>query len=690
MAYSIVESSANEFGTRKKIKLPRFQRKQTWKDVDNFKLCISVFKGYPIGVVIVNEVDQTEWLLDGRQRRNAIKTMKENPVAIYNWAKSFIKFKPSDSEEEVRNKFWSKIDIYLQTESEEKNKTENDSEEELEEDNDIELGEEASFDSKKQYASLVLLLNLVLLVHSTKNKITRFERMFLFNKTIPAENLKYTYANDKGEYVCDPVKLKRLLTNTLPSEISYEGTAPSEEEFIDYFKTECRLDDAQAKAFKKYVQQNWSFYYEKCFKIIQECDQVIDDARVGMIKLINASTLDAQNIFSLVNDGGTKLTSEELLSARPFWNKVVNNNSDEVRDEVKKLYGKLKLDIPEDIYRWDLGATIISRIDTNHLIFPDLTIDTETKDLNNTKFKARMSLGFKLLSAIYDGGISINNVIALEQRKDINWDTDINKLVTDFNTIIRIVEDTPFFKHLQSWNKSIMELTTNAAAQEFLVVLYKQWISYDKPTKARTASAQKLQKDAIVLFDKLIYENCCTKSWRGSSDSKLARDLKNTAAILSPIPEAVWNSAIKELANGTYNGDVVSFETIKPLVYYYCALRQFIPRFNASHQRYEIDHIIAQHAITNAGSQIDQKLKDWFINLSPLPKGDNIEKSDKPLNKIDDEFILEQIKILADLSDEDVERFSNVINIEALKEKRLNLYLEAFTKKRNLLLADWT
>ncbi|MDT8718070.1 DUF262 domain-containing protein [Clostridium sp. 19966] len=57
------------------MKLPRFQRKQTWKPTDNFKLCISVFKGYPIGVVIINSCnkpDRIDWLLDGRQRRHAL------------------------------------------------------------------------------------------------------------------------------------------------------------------------------------------------------------------------------------------------------------------------------------------------------------------------------------------------------------------------------------------------------------------------------------------------------------------------------------------------------------------------------------------------------------------------------------------------------------------------------------------
>lgn len=65
MAFGISENTTSYF-INNEIELPRFQRKATWKDTDNFKLCISVFKGYPMGVVIVNELGQKKYLLDGR------------------------------------------------------------------------------------------------------------------------------------------------------------------------------------------------------------------------------------------------------------------------------------------------------------------------------------------------------------------------------------------------------------------------------------------------------------------------------------------------------------------------------------------------------------------------------------------------------------------------------------------------
>ena len=54
MAFGISENTTSYF-LNNKIDLPRFQRKATWDERDNFKLCISVFKGYPIGVIIMND-----------------------------------------------------------------------------------------------------------------------------------------------------------------------------------------------------------------------------------------------------------------------------------------------------------------------------------------------------------------------------------------------------------------------------------------------------------------------------------------------------------------------------------------------------------------------------------------------------------------------------------------------------------
>ncbi len=116
MAYSIVENAATSFIDNRNIQLPRFQRKLSWGPKDNFKLCISVFKGYPIGVVIINSTQQPEpidWLLDGRQRRKALMEMRSNPVSVYKWAQKFCKIGTYDTEQQLKDKFFSSIDSFF-------------------------------------------------------------------------------------------------------------------------------------------------------------------------------------------------------------------------------------------------------------------------------------------------------------------------------------------------------------------------------------------------------------------------------------------------------------------------------------------------------------------------------------------------------------------------------------------------
>lgn len=50
--YEIRPESMKTFIEDKNIRLPRFQRKQTWDEIKNFKLCISIFHEFPIGAVV--------------------------------------------------------------------------------------------------------------------------------------------------------------------------------------------------------------------------------------------------------------------------------------------------------------------------------------------------------------------------------------------------------------------------------------------------------------------------------------------------------------------------------------------------------------------------------------------------------------------------------------------------------------
>lgn len=225
MGYVIEPLPLTSFIDDSKIQLPRFQRRETWNNDQKFKLCISVYKEFPVGVVIINEMRDSSWLLDGRQRRNALQLMRDNPVNVYNWARSFLKFKVVDTKREIRDTFWKKIEEYLQEEpnnetkngSQENINVEVDSSEELIEESqyeDISREEQSttpnSFDKARQQQSLAALLDLILMVHpirkqKDKSEVSEWQNIFNFANYFN----KLPYIDRQTRHI-DPILLKKI------------------------------------------------------------------------------------------------------------------------------------------------------------------------------------------------------------------------------------------------------------------------------------------------------------------------------------------------------------------------------------------------------------------------------------------------------------------------------------------------
>lgn len=269
MAFGISENTTSYF-INNKLDLPRFQRKSTWKISDNFKLCISVFKGYPIGVIIVNEMGKQgkKYLLDGRQRRNALTTMYSNPVAVYTWARKFIGFNDNTPEDEVKEKFREKISEYLQSEFDKATEDAEALQEALE--NEEALTVEKTFDAGIQGENMHLLLDLILMVHDKFKKSNRFEGIFKFDKLIPIDDLEYSKVVG-GNYKVDPVKLKKYIRNRI------DNDETTKEEFSAHLKKRYKLDLKTSLKLDQYLGDHWD-YIEKCFETIRRTDEIIINA----------------------------------------------------------------------------------------------------------------------------------------------------------------------------------------------------------------------------------------------------------------------------------------------------------------------------------------------------------------------------------------------------------------------------
>lgn len=673
MSYIIEPMPLITFLEESKLKLPRFQRKPTWDKKQNFELVISVFQEYPVGVVIVNQEQKVSWLLDGRQRRAALSTMRDNPVALYEWARSYIGFSKNADELDVTNAYWDKLERYLQTEE-----VANDSESDEMlgyggEETGLSSNEENSFDSVKQRQGLQTLLDVILMVHQNKPSASKWEQTFDFRKHF--NRLKY--APVKNNNKIDPRLLRRFILELIRAiEQENEGDR-TQEFFIDYYLQ--NFDVLDKNKFENDVAIKWTSILNS-IDVIDRSEKVFADARIGLIRLTNATPLDAQNIFSRINRGGTQLKAEELLSAKPYWDKVVGSVDRVITDKVALMYKRMDIPTPDSVVRWDIAATLVSRIQDQELIF-DSYMDTKEKCEVSMD---EISLGFKLLSSIYQQGMSNKHVIELERNESINWEYDIDNLVQELNTVCHILLADKFFKCYQSWKMPMVKILGNAIALEFITIMWLDWKEKGCPTSV-SADTKALQRDAKILFDKLIFEYA-TKTWRGSGDSKMSNDIKNWKDRINPVDKADWQEFIRDACSGVYKGQETTVKLLKPILYYYYVITDCTP-LNQVGVSFDADHIIPKE-IFRDNVMIRQSFRDSLVNLALLPRKENIAKSSKRLNEIADTWLKRNITIYTGIPESDFACYSDVTNFEKLKESRARLFLTAFDSNRSASLTN--
>lgn len=668
MSYNIEPMSVKQFVTDASMKLPRFQRRSVWSEKQNFELCISIFQDYPVGVVIVNKEPESSWLLDGRQRRAALKEMRANPVSVYKWAKSYIKFSPTEDVTDLRTKYWQKVEDYLQ-----KDTIPN----EDGEDEEVVVGTEgeeivdaSSFNVEKQRKGLQTLLDLILMVHQIKGGISAWQKTFDFTKFMPLK-----YASRKDNFVVNPEKLRDFIL-----EIIANVSEVNEQSVTDfYLDNSVELTEEKELKFKNAIHQRWT-EIKNSIDVIKRTERIVSDACIGIIKLTNASPLDAQNIFTRINSGGTALKAEELLSAKAFWNVPISDLSSNLQSVVTDMYRKLGVESFEGIVRWDIAATLLKRIDKTHLVFDAYKEAAEKEEVN----VEQVTFGFKLLSAIYQKGISGKNVADLERNRDIDWVSGLNELVADLNDVFDLLLDDAYFKNWNAWGKPFTKLFGAAPALEFITIVYQDWIDKGRPGNT-SAKMREVQRDAKILLDKLICEYG-SGIWHGSGDKRMANHVANISERIKVTDLSVWKNMVEAGFAGEYNGQVLARKQVIPLLYYSYILQDLAPSV-LSDVTYDVDHTMPQ-AWFEGNSMVNQKLKDSLTNLALLPKKQNISKSDKALKEISDTWLRQQIVIFTGISEADFEKYSDIMNITVLQSDRKAKYMNLIMNERVTKLAN--
>jgi hypothetical protein len=610
MAYHINELKVTDFIGDTTIKLPRFQRRQAWDVKKDFGLCVSMFKGYPLGVVIYNHTKvgtkDINYLLDGRQRRSALKNLIENPSKLYQAAIRYLGIKANVSDAELDEAYWVKIGTYLNQSTDNLDAVESD---EDETDSDI--------DADTQKGNLKLLLEYLHLLHgNSKKDVTALEKRWSFGKYFAY--LPY-FVNASTKNV-DPKKLKNFIVTTLATKFS-ENEQFTEEALYNYLTSEFSLIENQANSFKKKLSEVFENLKKDFDVLVRVQTSVFDQASIGVIKIMKVSSLDSQNIFSLVNKGGTPLKAEELLSAKPFWNtNVLSRELDvPVRNAIMELYRRLNIPGENDPHNgvfvyWDLCATFIDRIDKHHLVFQEYPND-------DSGLLLKVQHGFKTVAALLEDGISAVKIEALEQ--ETNLVQNLSNLQQDTNRMLSVLLGNTFFKSLLSWGRSLTSLIAIAPSLEFLAILHKFWKQLENEPGDYE---KKFVRGAICLLDRLILEHA-KGEWKGSSDSKLSKHLKGTwSDRVALLPKTDWETYLENACGPTME----DYKKQRALLYYFAVLQGKTPD-NLAELEYDIDHIIPQKEFDSvpAGIGVDARLMDSLGNVSLLPRKKNESKGEK-------------------------------------------------------------
>ena len=664
--YEIRPESVKSFITDKNIKLPRFQRSQKWDNKKNFELCISLFKEYPLGVTIVS-VDKKDginirWLLDGRQRRNALLKLYENPENIYTWAKNYIGFKNNSQPDEIREMFWDMINEYIEYDEDE-SETVSSSETDVDTTEAIEESDEDETPVNLKSSGLDFLLEIILMIHNKKKNTNGFTKTFDLSGFV--DRLRYTEI-ENGKQVLSSQKLKSFIDQYRIATDKY--TPESFYSFIDD-----TMNITNSDKLKKYIHNNWNAIFDR-INVIDRLDSILTNSKIGIIEVKEILFADSQKIFNIINTKGEKLTAVEVLSAKPSWNVPINYNDapSAMQESVAKFYEEADINVEKSIVKWDLPATFIDRVGKN------IVIQEFDRSKTNGMSKS-LTYGFKLISGIWENGIKNEDIDKLSKDRNIDWLSKYESLVDDLDKMFKMIDTLPYFRYLKSWRTSIMELTNDSIALNFFILAYKDWDRKGKPTGS-DSNAKTFARNCFILWDKLIYEYLTLK-WKGSGDSKVGRnisELTNAEYSYKPVSSEEWLRLLEEIHEKyTVFGESVNIKNMKPILYhFYCMKSVAGPD---SEYEIEVDHIIPQDAFKT--TSIDSNAQHSLYNLGLLPKGENISKSNKKLNEISNEWLRSQIEKYEFIDRSDWEKYSNIVNYSELFDRHYELFTDAFNDR---------
>lgn len=704
--YQIRPESVLTFLEDTSVRFPRFQRKQTWKEDQNIKLIISLFKNFPIGITIINKESlgrkSTKWLLDGRQRRNALEKMYQDPENIYVWAKKYFKLSGNDQPQDVKQKFWDEMEAYLnegdekgfneaREEAVKKGETEfvfdgktytTNAIQDVEDDYDGEFSEDDLEDdigsksvdelsseyNRSIWGNLDELEQIITTIHNKTATKSGFTSPFDFRKYI--DNLSYSIDGNKR---LSGRRLKTFIGEFLQYCSDHELNKNHSSALVSFYKERYQLGETNLKKVGNKIKQNWEDI-QRSIEVVTIIKNRLQEAIIGIIETNDITATDSQMIFTLINKEGTKLSAVEILSAKPAWNIPVKSPSSEIEKQRAALYNAINTEVTDTV-RWDFPATVYERLDSLSFLFPKLDYEV------NSQLDKKVTMGFKILSGLYQKGIKKEDMDGLATNRDIAWESDIDEVVKDLDLMGKVLSDSSYFKFLKGLGKTLMDITSDAIALNFLFTCFHDFKRKGKPI-GNSSKAKIFEHNSVILADRLVYEYVTFK-WRGPGDSKVAKNILGFEGMdekFFPLEDKIWLKTFNSI-NDEFNIDDtdITFGLSKSVVYHvYAMMNTTFPDASSI----DIDHIIPQARFDSSSVEKADLVKNAVFNLCPLPSKDNIKKNKKRLREIEDEWLIAQIEHSAKISKDEFGKYSDVENWKDLRERRRKIFESDFLNAR--------
>lgn len=688
--------SAFDFATDTNVKYPRFQRGSVWSPGQKFSLCLSLFHRLPCGAVVVRKeaplggssLAPAIRLLDGRQRREAFQGMLQ-PSAIYGWAKTVLDLRSEDSASVVSAKYWRHITDWLGDEVPERSVKAADKE--LVEDVTVDDEEQSDDSTAERDPAFAQDPEPAEHTYSRAGFADLLEVLKLCHGAPDGHNDPFAAFFDFSEFGVLPPYMKTVdgahsvQTDVLAQRLRQmlEDGAPTQESVFIWLQGD-RLAAAEQVGLRQRLDQNWTEIATRV-AAISTLVQLLRQTDVSYIELTNTSSLEEMKVFFLVNKGGTPLTYPEILSAKADWNRPVIEPSEELVAAQAYMYKGLGLEVPTDVCRWDVAATLTKRLDS------PLSLGKSP----SRPSQQRIKLGFELLSGYFhpEGDVTKGSYgdLASKYGDAIPWSTmtfpgDLSGCEAF------LLEASPHLSRWRDWGQPLGRVLPKFAVLNFMLLTAKDWIRHGRPTGLK-GKGRTFRKESARLLDRLLYETL-EGSWGSAGDHRVKYEQKRFAEgdfdyLFQQVPVEQWTQLLERMLKG----QVVSGRPLKEdkidgrvqaMLRYFHVLSGAKPPSNEL--RLDWDHIVPQAAFEGEPAEVRKRMNQGW-NLALLPHRKNRAKGELRLNECTDELLRKDIVAYEGIPEKDFGKYSDLSGLDALQSFRTALILQAFGAPRETALS---